>query len=187
MREQLVLKSYSRNTIKTYYNEFSQFLSALKNTPADSLTPERLRAYFLYRTQTLRLSENTIHSRLNAVKFYFEQALHREKIFFDEIPRPQKKTSLPKVIGKSDIVKIFSSVSNIKHLLMLKLCYGMGLRVSEIVNLKITDIDSSRMMVRILNRYSFGTYAIRLREMREAGCRQKWLLSDAEMSEEQPV
>jgi len=73
-----------------------------------------------------------IHSRINAVKFYFEQVLHREKVFFDEIPRPKKKSSLPKVISKNDIVKLFAQVKNRKHSLMLKLCYGMGLRVSEI-------------------------------------------------------
>jgi len=88
---------------------------------------------------------------MNAIKFYFEQVLHREKFFFEEIPRPKKMSSLPKILSKNDIVKIFSKVDNPKHLLMLKLCYGMGLRVSEIVNLKISDIDSRRMLVHIEN------------------------------------
>ena len=65
--------------------------------------------------------------------------LHRDKFFFTDIPRPRKKLILPKVIGKMDIAKLFARVENPKHLLMLKLCYGMGLRVSEIVHLKITD------------------------------------------------
>jgi site-specific recombinase XerD len=149
MHELLLLKSYSPHTIRTYCIEFSQLLYLLKNTHVDSLTPERLRSYFLYCTTKLKLSENMIHSRMNAIKFYFEQVLHREKIFFDEIPRPKKKSSLPKVISKNDIVKLFAQVKNPKHLLMLKLCYGMGLRVSEIVNLKIPDIDSERMLVHI--------------------------------------
>jgi len=149
MHELLLLKAYSPNTIKTYCVEFSQLLYLLKDVPVDSLTPERLRSYFLYCVTELKLSENIIHSRMNAIKFYFEQALHREKVFFEEIPRPKKKSSLPKVISKNDIVKLFAQVENPKHLLMLKLCYGMGLRVSEIVNLKITDIDSGRMLVHI--------------------------------------
>ena len=148
MHELLLLKAYSPNTIRTYCVEFSQLLYLLKDTPVDTLTPERLRAYFLYCVNKLKLSENLIHSRINAIKFYFEQVLRREK-FFIEIPRPQKKSSLPKVMSKKDIAKIFACVDNLKHLLMLKLCYGMGLRVSEIVNLKITDIDSSRMLVHI--------------------------------------
>ena len=75
--------------------------------------------------------------------------LHREKIFSEGIPRPKKRSSLPKVISKSDIAKIFAQLENPKHLLIVKLCYGMGLRVSEIVNLKITSIDSKRMLVHI--------------------------------------
>ena len=149
MHETLLLKAYSPNTIKTYCKEFAQLLYLLKNTSVDSLTPERLRSYFLYCIQTLKLSENIIHSRMNAVKFYFEQVLHREKVFFEEIPRPKKRLALPKALSKKDIAKIFAQVDNLKHLVMLKLCYGMGLRVSEIVNLKIPDIDSERMLVHI--------------------------------------
>jgi site-specific recombinase XerD len=148
MRELLLLKSYSPNTINTYCNEFAQLLYILKSIAVDTLTPERLRSYLLYCVK-LKLSENAIHSRMNAIKFYFEQVLHRDKFFFEEIPRPKKKSSLPKVFSKNDISKIFMQVDNPKHVLMLKLCYGMGLRVSEIVNLKITDIDSGRMLVHI--------------------------------------
>jgi len=149
MHELLLLKAYSPHTIKTYCIEFSQLLYLLKDTHVDTLTPERLRSYLLYCVTTLELSENIIHSRMNALKFYFEQVLHHDKFFFEEIPRPKKKSSLPKVFSKNDIAKIFSKVDNPKHLLMLRLCYGMGLRVSEIVNLKITDIDSSRMLVHV--------------------------------------
>jgi site-specific recombinase XerD len=65
------------------------------------------------------------------VKFYFEQVLGRGKIYFGEIPRPKKNASLPKVFSKTDIAKLFAQLDNLKHQLMLKLCYGMGLRVSE--------------------------------------------------------
>src|SRR5690606_4172787 len=147
--ELLKLKGYSPNTIKTYSVEFAQLLKVLKKHPVESLSSERLRSYILYCINNLKLSENLIHSRLNALKFYFEQVLHREK-FFMEIPRPKKPSTLPKAISVKDIKKMFAVMeSNKKHLLMLKLCYGMGLRVSEIVNLRITDIDSHRMQVLI--------------------------------------
>ena len=151
MQEELLLKAYSPNTINTYCVEFSQLLYLLKDIPVDTLTPERLRSYILYCVTELKLSENIIHSRLNAIKFYFEQVLHRDKVFFFNIPRPKKKSILPKALSKNDVGKIFSQVENHKHLLMLKLCYGMGLRVSEIVNLKIANIDSQRMLVHIEN------------------------------------
>jgi site-specific recombinase XerD len=144
--ETLQLKSYSPNTIRTYKVEFTQLLSILKNKNVEELDAEKLRSYFLYCTNTLKLSENTLHSRINAIKFYFEQVLKREKMFF-EIPRPKKPSILPKVIDVKDIKKLFAVTSNLKHNTMLKLCYGMGLRVSEIVNLKIEHIDSQRMQV----------------------------------------
>ena len=146
--DQLKLKAYSPSTIKTYSVEFANFLQAIKTNPIDTFTSDRLRAYFLFCIDTLHLSENTLHSRINAIKFYFEQVENREKFFFD-IPRPQKPTLLPKVIDKKDILKMLSVIENNKHRLMMMLCYGMGLRVSEIVNLKIEHIDSKRMQVLI--------------------------------------
>ena len=142
----LKLKAYSASTIQTYRNEFAQLLYALKSEPVDTMDAIKLRSYILYCHTTLGLSENTIHSRLNAVKFYFEKVLGREKLFID-IPRPKKPSILPKTIHVDDIKRLFEVTTNLKHNTMLKLCYGMGLRVSEIVSLKITDIDSKNMQV----------------------------------------
>lgn len=144
--ETLQLKGYSKSTIKTYRNEFAALLMMLKDKRVNGLTSAELRSYFLYCINTLKLSENTLQSRINAVKFYFEQVLKREDIFF-EIPRPKKPSTLPKVLSPKDIRKLFEVTTNLKHNTMLKLCYGMGLRVSEIVNLKISDIDSNNMQV----------------------------------------
>lgn len=146
--EQLRLKGYSANTIKVYTGEFIQFLKTLKNTPAQNIDAEKLRSYILYCIKKLNLSENAIHSRLNALKFYYEQVLHRDK-FFVEIPRPKKPSTLPKALSVNDVKKMFAVTQNLKHLVLLKMCYGMGLRVSELVNLKIEDIDSDRMQVHI--------------------------------------
>ena len=144
--ETLQLKAYSPSTINTYKNEFMQLLLILGKTDVNSLDADRLRNYFLYCTNTLKLSENTIHSRINAIKFYFEKVLKQDKIFI-EIPRPKKPSLLPQTIHVKDLKKLFEATPNLKHNTMLKLCYGMGLRVSEIVNLKISDIDSNNMQV----------------------------------------
>ncbi|MFN8713099.1 MAG: tyrosine-type recombinase/integrase [Bacteroidota bacterium] len=150
MENQLKLKAYSRNTAKVYLGEFSQLLIILKHHNVDMLSPEKLKSYLLYCVNELNLSEAHLHSRLNALKFYFEQVLHKEKFFVD-IPRPKSKSTLPKVLSTKDIQKLFDVTVNNKHKLMLQLCYGMGLRVSEIVKLKLTDIDSKRMQVLIEN------------------------------------
>lgn len=147
-QEHLVLKGYSANTLRTYSTEFAQLLYVMKGNPIQELTTERLRSYFLYCHEKLKLSESEIHSRMNAVKFYFEQVLHRQKMFFD-IPRPKKKLLLPKMLNKAEIKKIIAATENPKHALILKVCYGMGLRVSEVVALKLSDIDSAEMLVRI--------------------------------------
>ncbi len=145
---QLQLKAYSPSTIKTYRTEFGIFVQTIKSKPAKSITPDELKRYLLYCINELKLTENTIHSRLNALKFYYEQVLKREKFFF-EIPRPKKQYLLPKLLNETEIRKLFNALSNKKHKAMLFTAYSAGLRVSEIVALKITDIDSRRMQILI--------------------------------------
>jgi site-specific recombinase XerD len=144
----LSLKAYSESTIKTYKNEFSIFLQTLGKTDAASLTQQRLKDYLQYCHDKLKLSEHTIHSRMNAMKFYYEQVLGREK-FFWEIPRPKKPDQLPKVLGEKEIGRMFNALKNLKHKAILFTAYSAGLRVSEVTNLKISDVDSDRMQLRI--------------------------------------
>lgn len=144
----LHLKGYSTNTIRTYTVEFSQLLYLIKDKNVNELTAEQLKSYLLYCLQTLKLSENQVHNRINAIKFYFEKVLKQPTIVFD-IPRPKKPFLLPKVIHIEDVAKMIKQTENIKHKTMLMLVYGMGLRVSEIVKLEITDIDSKNMQVHI--------------------------------------
>lgn len=144
--QQLELKAYSENTVRLYVAEFMHLLQLINNYSVKNLTPKKLKDYFLYCVNNLNMKERKMNGKINAIKFYFEQVLHQPKMFFD-IPRPKKPITLPKMLSVNEIKSIFSVVTNQKHLLILKLCYGMGLRVSEVVNLKISDIDSDRMQV----------------------------------------
>ena len=146
LRNTLEQRMYSPATLKTYLNEFAQLLMILKAKRITELSTEKLNAYFLYCIRSLKHSEAQVYSRMNAVKAYFKFVLNKEHVF-DNIPRPKAPRQLPKVLSKTDVVKLFEAVTNEKHRLMLKLCYGMGLRVSGIVNLKVCDIDSNRMTV----------------------------------------
>ena len=150
LKEHLTLRAYSTSTIRTYLSEMSQLLNTLKDIAADGLTPEHLRKYFVYCYETLKLTENTLHSRINALKCYYEQVLHREK-FFWEIPRPKKPILLPNVLAEAEIARLFRAVQNIKHKAILFAAYSAGLRVSEVVQLKLKDIDSQRMQIKIVN------------------------------------
>ena len=144
----LQLKSYSASTIKTYKNEFATFLQTLDKVPANSLSTERIKDYLHYCHTTLGLSENAIHSRINALKFYYEKVLNREKFFWN-IPRPKKPLLLPKVMSESEVSKLFNAVHNLKHKAILFTAYSAGLRVSEIVNLQWKHIDRERGQILI--------------------------------------
>ncbi len=146
--EQLELKAYSKHTVRLYTHEFASLLILLKSVDVNTLTPNRLKDYFLYCLKKDNLKEASMNSKINAIKFYYEQVLHQPKMFFD-IPRPKKPLLLPKTLSKTEVAKLFKVTTNPKHLLILKLCYGMGLRVSEIVNIKIKHIDSTNMLVLI--------------------------------------
>jgi len=144
--EELALKAYSPSTLRTYRNEFLQLLQLLKDKPASELKPDDLRRYMAYAMEKEGIKENTAHSRLNALKFYYEQVLKKEK-FFWEVPRPKKPMILPKLLNETELRKLFNALTNKKHKAMLFTAYSAGLRVSEIVNLKIADIDSRRMQI----------------------------------------
>ncbi|HEX6849708.1 MAG TPA: site-specific integrase [Chitinophagaceae bacterium] len=146
MEKHLKLKGYSASTIKTYINEVAVFLKAIRNNAAENFTAKRIKDYLSYCASTLKLTENTLHSRINALKFYYEQVLSRPK-FFWEIPRPKKAVQLPKVLSKEEIALLLRSIENVKHKTMLMLGYGCGLRVSEITGLTLNDLDENRMLL----------------------------------------
>ena len=146
MQQLLKLKAFSSSTIRTYLNEVAQLLTTIKDIPADELKPEHLKRYLVYCYEKLGLKENTLHSRINAMKFYYEQVLGMDK-FFWEIPRPKKPFQLPKLLNENELAKLFNALTNKKHKAMLFTIYSAGLRVSELVNLKIADIDSTRMQI----------------------------------------
>ena len=143
MMEQLQLKAYSTSTQKTYKNELIVFLQSLKDIKADSLQTAAVRMYIHNCIHKEKLSENTIHSRLNALKFMYEKVLGHE-YFFVEIPRPKKQLQLPKVLGEEELRRLFAAPKNLKHKAILFVAYSAGLRVSEVINLRLQDIDRER-------------------------------------------
>ncbi len=146
MEQMLQLKAYSASTIKTYTGEMSRLLVLLKNKAADNLSSADIKRYLVYCYEKLQLTENTLHSRMNALKFYYEQVLHNEKIFW-EVPRPKKQHQNPHFFNQDEITKILKQTHNIKHKTMLMLAYSTGMRVSEVTRLKVWQIDSKRMQI----------------------------------------
>jgi len=146
MMRELTLKKYSVNTIRNYRNEFTRLLKLLGKIPVADLTEEQIRSYLLWLIEKKNCSEAVVHTAINAIKFYFEQVLHNKRVVY-YIPRPVKPQQLPRVHAKLKVGEMIMQAGNLKHRCMLMLAYSAGLRVSEIVNLEMADIDSSRMTI----------------------------------------
>jgi integrase/recombinase XerD len=148
MMKVLHLKAYSPKTIQVYRIEILYLMRLLGETPIDALSVQQIQSYLLWLLKVKKQSETKVHTTINALKFYFEKVLHRDKMFF-EIPRPKKPLQLPTVHGVKRVKSIIEETTNIKHRCMLMLAYGAGMRVSEIVTLQLTDIVSDRMIIHI--------------------------------------
>jgi integrase/recombinase XerD len=144
----LLLKAYSPNTIRNYCNAFHHLLRLLGDKPVNALQKKHIMSYLLWLMEKQGYSETNVHTSINAIKFYFEQVMKRDKEFYD-LPRPKKPFKLPAVLAEEEVSTIIKNIPNIKHRTMIMAGYAAGLRVSEIVNLKITDIDSKRMMIHL--------------------------------------
>lgn len=137
LAQELIIRGFSRRTIKSYLAINQRFLDLI-NKSAKEATTQDVKNYLLF-LKTRGLTNTSLNLTISALKFYFEQLLHR-KLFFN-IQRPKKEKYLPVVLSREKIIKIINSANNLKHKLLLSLLYGSGLRVSEVVKLKIADLD----------------------------------------------
>ncbi|MDC6407073.1 MULTISPECIES: site-specific tyrosine recombinase/integron integrase [Maribacter] len=143
----LELKRYSFSTVKTYVSFFEIFINYYKEKELHTIDESDIRA-FLQCLIRKKVSNSYLNQAINSIKFYYEVVLGMPNRFY-EIERPRKESKLPKVISKEDIIAIIENTNNLKHRCIVKLLYGSGLRRSELLNLKINDIDSTRMLVRV--------------------------------------
>lgn len=123
-------------------------LREIKHKPVHDLTIDHVRRYMFYCFNHYKISEATANSRINAIKFYYEQVLGRERMFI-ELPRPKMPLQLPKVLGENELSRLFNALPNLKHKAILFTAYSAGLRVSEVVNLQLKHVDSDRMQLLI--------------------------------------
>ena len=116
--------------------------------PPDQLSVDQLQAYFLYLVKERGLSDASCRLYLNAIRFFFLQVLKRPS-FDVTLQVPKRKQRIPELLQRSEIVRIVQACGNLKHRTLLLTCYGCGLRVSELVKLKLRHIDSERGLLRI--------------------------------------
>jgi integrase/recombinase XerD len=144
----LKLKGYSENTVTVYNDQFKLFLDFFPDSQPEDLEGQEIEGYLLYLIEKRKLSKSTQNQAINAIKFYFEHVLKQErKVYYLE--RPFKEKKLPSVLSQEEVMAVIEAPDNLKHRLMLMLIYSAGLRRSELLNLKVQDIDIHRCAVRI--------------------------------------
>ena len=148
VRRQLIIRQYSSNTQRSYLNALHLFGQYFAERNLRQLTQIDVEGYLLYLAEQRQYSFSGLNLMVNAIKFLFEKAWNLPKTTY-YLPRPRKTHTLPKVLDEEDIKKIFSRVENLKHRLILYTAYSSGLRVSEVVNIKLTDIHRKSMQIRI--------------------------------------
>jgi len=147
MKMDMELKGYSPNTIKNYINHVSRFAKFYNKSP-QFLKEKEIREYLHYCITEKKLSEGTVNYINSSLKFFYTKTLNRYWNM-DKIPRIKEPKKLPSVLSPQEVKSIFDATENLKHKAILMTVYSAGLRVSEVCNLKITDIDSKNMQILI--------------------------------------
>jgi len=147
MIEDMQLRRFSLNTQESYLRSVTELAKHYNKSP-DCINNEQLKEYILFLTNEKNLSWRSVNNKTSGIRFLFEKILNRKDVSL-AIPPRKTPRQLPEILGADELVRLFESVNNIKHKTILMTAYACGLRVSEVINLKVGDIDSSRMMVRV--------------------------------------
>ena len=144
LEENLRLRNYSKETIKSYVNQVKKYLEFVKNSELNIIINEESAKKFLLR----KLSKNSpasVGHNVFAIKFFFQNVLNQKL----NIPNPKRNKTLPEILTIEEVKKLIETTDNVKHKLIIKLLYGCGLRVSEIVNLKKQDINFNEDLIKV--------------------------------------
>jgi site-specific recombinase XerD len=189
MKMELELKNYAPKTISAYLGHMEAYTRLFKKSPAEMGETE-IRQYLHHLKTVKKVSTSNINIAYWALHFFYVKTLHREwKV--EKIPHPKKEKKLPVVLAQEEVKKLLAAASNLKHRVMLMTAYSGGLRVSEVANLKVVDIDSKRMMIRVeqgkgkKDRYTLLSQTLleNLRNYYRAHRPQKWLFPGSRPNE----
>lgn len=148
VRQELRLRNYSNKTIKAYISCLRSFVRYVHPKHPRGLGNDDIKHYLLYAIEEKKLSAGTINQIFNALRFLYVE-LYKKSFIIESLPRPQKEKKLPDVLNEEEVRRLFAAVANLKHKSMLMLAYASGLRVSELVRLRIEDIDGQRGLIHI--------------------------------------
>jgi len=147
MMDDMVIRNLADNTQSSYLLQVSSFATHFRRSP-EALGPEEIRAWLVYLREERKLAPTSLHPAVGALRFLYRVTLKRP--WSDEdFPLPKKPVKLPVILSLEEITTFFESIASLKQRTILMTAYAAGLRVSEAVHLKVTDIDSQRMVIRV--------------------------------------
>jgi integrase/recombinase XerD len=147
----MMLKNYSWNTISTYHNLLIKYLNFHKTLGINKINQfgaSEIDHYHRLLLESAKMSYSMTNQSVNAIKLYYREVLNTS-IQVNGINRPEKSKKLPDVFSKQEISAIIKSIKNLKHKTMIYLIYSSGLRVSECINLRITDLNFDRNLLKV--------------------------------------
>ena len=147
MKGDLELRGLSPHTRDNYLRHVSQFSCHYGRSPRH-LGEKDIKEYLLYLIREKKVSTSTVNQCYHALKFLYERTLNRMWVMA-RVPRVKRLKQLPVVLDREEVESLFSVTKNLKHRAILMLIYSSGLRLMEAAHLKVTDIDSKRMLLRI--------------------------------------
>ena len=147
LRDELVRRDYAASTIRSYIQIVEAFR---QHTGArlDRLTPAQLRRYHLFLLEERRLAIGTVVTQICALRFFCRYVLRRRDVR-EDLPYPKERHRLPVVLSPDEVQRLIAGARNLYHRTLLLTLYGAGLRRSEACQLKVRDIDSQRMVLRV--------------------------------------
>ena len=140
LQEELKLRNFSNKTIKSYLFETEKFLKFSQNK---ELNEKTVREYFL--KQLENKNPTTVSHNISIISFFFNKILNQEI----NMPHPKRNKTIPDILTPKEIKSLIQETKNLKHKLLLKLLYGCGLRVSELINLKEQDFQFDENLIHI--------------------------------------
>lgn len=147
MLEDMGIRNLAENTQSAYVQQIVAYARHF-HRPPEELGPEEVRAYQVHLTQTRMLSPSSVSVATGALRFLYKVTLKRGWAV-EEIPMPKRPFRLPVILSREEVVHFLDSVDRLKYRVILTTAYAAGLRISEATHLKVTDIDSQRMMLRV--------------------------------------
>jgi integrase/recombinase XerD len=147
MLEELQRRNYSAITTRKYLQVVSDFAKYFGKSP-DRLGPDHLRTYQAYLLRERKLASGTAVNYVAALRFFFVKTLKRRQ-FRDFLPYPRDRRRLPTILSLEEVARLINAAGTLYRRALLMTLYSTGMRRSELVRLKVGDIDSQRMMIRV--------------------------------------